>query len=227
MPPKYSPAAPKMTSLISLNPAAEAWTWVDPKAASTATGPAPPSVLAFHQTLPDYAPSPLHTFPTIARDLGLGHVLIKDESRRFGLPSFKILGASWAVHRAVAAHVGAAPETPGSELGMRARSAGVRIVTPTAGNWGRAVARMAKNLGVPATVFVSALMPKATKDAIASEGAEVVSVPGSYDDSLVAATEEARKGTSLLILDVGMDGYEEIPKVRMARQWIAGDLVVY
>lgn len=198
-----------MASVIHLNPVANGWTWTG--ASSTSS----PSVLAFHQTLPDYAPSPLRNFPEIARDLDLGHVLLKDESRRFGLPSFKILGASWAVHRAVASHVGASPETPTSELSSLARGAGVRIVTPTAGNWGRAVARMAGSLGVSATVYVSSLMPTATKNAIASEGAEVVVVPGSYDDSLVAATKAA-KGGSLLILDVGMDGYEEIPKVRRA-----------
>ncbi|KAL2180599.1 tryptophan synthase beta subunit-like PLP-dependent enzyme [Thermothelomyces heterothallicus CBS 202.75] len=69
----------------------------------------PPSsrapALALHRLLPGYAETPLHSLPSVARELGLGHVLLKDESRRFGLPSFKILGASWAVYRAVAEHL--------------------------------------------------------------------------------------------------------------------------
>lgn len=185
-----------MTFRILINPGAKDWTWSDPDPSTLPSSDISP-VLAFHQTLPNYAPSPLRPLPALARSLGLGHVLLKDESRRFSLPSFKILGASWAVHRALAGHSG-----PGG------------IVTCTAGNWGRAVARMAGNLHMPAKVFVSELMPMATRDAIAAEGAEVVAVPGSYDDSLVAARDAAARGDGLLVLDVAMEGYEEIPKVR-------------
>ena len=55
----------------------------------------------FHETLPDYAVTPLVALPTVADTLGLGAVLVKDESLRLGLPAFKMLGASWAVHRAL------------------------------------------------------------------------------------------------------------------------------
>src|SRR3954462_14957745 len=57
----------------------------------------PPPVLAasgFHAALPGYRPTPV-------RVLRPG-VLVKDESDRLGLPAFKILGASWAVERALA-----------------------------------------------------------------------------------------------------------------------------
>ena len=74
-----------------------------------ASGPRPPlspdalSPLAFHRKLPEYSPTPLVPVNAIASRLGLGRVLVKNESSRFGLPSFKLLGASWAIYRALAA----------------------------------------------------------------------------------------------------------------------------
>jgi len=58
-------------------------------------------VLAFHRSLPGYEPTPLHSLPTAARALGVGTLLVKDESRRFGIKAFKALGASWALHTLV------------------------------------------------------------------------------------------------------------------------------
>ena len=91
---------------------------------------------AFHRSLRGYAPTPLVSVPALAAELGVGRVLVKDESLRLGLPAFKVLGASWACHQVLS-------EAPGAML-----------VTATDGNHGRAVARMAANFGVEATVFV-------------------------------------------------------------------------
>src|SRR5690242_13275799 len=63
-------------------------------------------VLAFHQRLPGYAPTPLVDAPTLAAQLGVGRVWVKNESSRLGLPAFKMLGASWATYRALAARLG-------------------------------------------------------------------------------------------------------------------------
>src|SRR5438876_11853633 len=65
--------------------------------------------LAFHRRLPGYAPTPLVDAPGLARTLGVGRVWVKDESLRLGLPSFKILGASWAVYRALVQRMGGEP----------------------------------------------------------------------------------------------------------------------
>ena len=64
---------------------------------------------AFHRRLPGYAPTPLHDAPTLAAPLGLARVTIKDESSRLGLPSFKILGASWATYRLLVSRLGHEP----------------------------------------------------------------------------------------------------------------------
>jgi diaminopropionate ammonia-lyase len=124
-------------------------------------------------------------------------VLVKDESSRLGLPSFKILGASWAAHRALA---------------------GQRTLTcATDGNHGRAVARVARLLGLGAIVFVPAAMVTARRDAIAAEGAEVVEVDGTYDEAVERAAALASADV-LVIQDTGegpvpawvIDGYGTI-----------------
>ena len=50
----------------------------------------------FHRSLPGYEPTPLIDLPDLASELGVGRVVVKDESARLGLPAFKVLGASWA-----------------------------------------------------------------------------------------------------------------------------------
>jgi diaminopropionate ammonia-lyase len=57
--------------------------------------------LRFHRRLPGYEETPLVDAPGLADALGVGKVLVKDESSRLGLPAFKVLGASWAVYRAL------------------------------------------------------------------------------------------------------------------------------
>ncbi|KAI4863275.1 tryptophan synthase beta subunit-like PLP-dependent enzyme [Hypoxylon rubiginosum] len=203
-----------MTQFIHLNPPAREWSRHESGAATDTS-----AVLAFHKTIPDYNETKLHSLPDLAAELGLGHVLLKDESNRFGLPAFKILGASWAVYRAVGSHLGlpaAAAESgddvpPFAEVGARARGAGVRVVTLTEGNCGRAVARMATgHMGVPTRVYVPGFMDEATRDRIRGEGAEVVAVDGSYDDIIPVALREARaEENSILVMDVGVEGCDE------------------
>ena len=75
-------------------------TWYsNPGARRWVSGMAAPRVSAFHQTLPGYAPTPLVDLPSLAAELGVGRMLVKDESARLGLRAFKVLGASWACSR--------------------------------------------------------------------------------------------------------------------------------
>jgi hypothetical protein len=56
------------------------------------------SIKNFHRDcFPEYPSTSLVHLPSLAEDLGVAHVFLKDESSRFGLPAFKILGASWAI----------------------------------------------------------------------------------------------------------------------------------
>jgi diaminopropionate ammonia-lyase len=186
------------------NSSAASWVYDGPKIN--------PEVEPFHRSLPDYAVTLLIPLPDLAKQIGIGHVLLKDESNRLGLPAFKILGASWAVYRAVAARCSLPLTSSMKEVGTAAKQSGIRLVTCTEGNWGRAVSRMAKYLDITAIIFVPDFMDEATQRKIESEGAKVVVVDGNYDFSIKAAREEADKG-GLLVMDVSWEGYETIPEV--------------
>lgn len=172
-----------------------------------------PAPFRFHQTLPGYRPTALRSLPALAARLGLARLHLKDESDRFGLPAYKVLGAAWAACRLLRQRYdlsGASLEA----LGARARADGISLVTATEGNHGRGVARVARWLGIPAEIFLPAGTAASRIQAIAGEGAQVIEVEGSYDDAVAAAARRA-DGTRLLLQDQAWAGYEEIPA------WIA------
>ena len=172
-----------MTSWYSM-PTARDWT----------CPPSPGDAHAFHQSLPGYSPTPLVPVPGLAAELGVGQVLVKDESSRLGLPAFKVLGASWACRQVLQ------------------RRPGATLVTATDGNHGRAVARMAAHFGVGATVFVPVVMLPQTAARIADEGAKVVWVDGGYDDAVRwAAAFAADRPGHALVQDTAWAGYEQVP----------------
>ncbi len=158
------------------------------------------AALDFHRGLDGYAATPLIDLPDLARELGVGRVLAKDESLRLGLPAFKALGASWAVHRALAQHAdGGQSQGP------------VTVVTATDGNHGRAVARFARLLGHRAAIVVPpGVHPDAVR-AIEGEGASVTAIEGSYDDAVATAARLADDVGGVLVQDTAWPGYEEIP----------------
>jgi diaminopropionate ammonia-lyase len=173
--------------------------------------------LALHRRLPGYTPSPLLDAPGLAARLGVGRLWVKDESCRLGLPAFKILGASWAVERALNAHTGGlAPWESLPELRAQVAPLGLTLAAATDGNHGRAVARMAAALGCAAHIFVPAGTAQARIDALNDEGADVTVVDGTYDDA-VARSAELAGPRCLVVSDTSWPGYEDIP-----RQVIAG-----
>jgi diaminopropionate ammonia-lyase len=140
---------------------------------------------ALHRTLPGFAETPLLEVPGIAAELGVGRVFVKDEHLRAGLPAFKILGAAWAVFKAL----GGVDESKGLPgVGVEP---GTTLVSATAGNHGRAVAYLAKLMGVGAHIFVPAGTAAARVAAIRGEGAEVEIVDGDYELAVGLATARA------------------------------------
>jgi diaminopropionate ammonia-lyase len=148
---------------------------------------------AFHERLPGYAVTPLRSAPELARELGVAQVLLKDETERLGLPAFKVLGAAWAAHRALEQSAGDST-----------------LVTASAGNHGRAVARVARLLGTGAHVLVPAGTARSRIAAIRTEGATVEVVEGSYDDAVARAAALA-DSAHVLVQDTAWPGYERIP----------------
>src|SRR5215831_11897270 len=105
---KFSTAAPVGVGRLRLAPLGGGLgrVWFSQRDARGAVlGPPPRAPHDFHRALPGYAPSPLREAPVLAARLGLERVWVKDESSRLGLPAFKILGASWATWRALAARL--------------------------------------------------------------------------------------------------------------------------
>jgi len=166
--------------------------------------------MEFHRSMPNYAVTPLRNLPELAASLGIGAFLLKDESLRLGLPAFKILGASWAIYRVLRGQAAGHPRTLEDLRRFLASRKPRVLVTASEGNHGRAVARMARLLGQPARIFLPRGSAPSRVAAIESEGAEVVSVEGGYDDAVAAAARE-QGSESLVIQDQSFPGYEEIP----------------
>ena len=169
--------------------------------------------LPFHRELPGYAPTPLRELPGLAARCGVSRVWLKDEGARLGLPAFKILGASWAASRMLAARLGE-PALAADLDALRARLGGApALVTATDGNHGRAVARMAALLGLPARVFLPAGAAPARIAAIAGEGALVEEVDGTYDDAVTRAAAVATEVGGLLLQDTSLPGHERVSEL--------------
>ncbi|MFI0822011.1 diaminopropionate ammonia-lyase [Streptomyces sp. NPDC021098] len=171
-----------------------------PGARAWRCAPVAAAVRDFHAALPDYSSTLLTELPSLARELGVGRVFVKDESCRLGLPAFKALGASWAVHRTLAERA-ASHESLGP----------VTLVTATDGNHGRAVARMARLLGQHAHVFVPQGVHPQAVAAIAAQEAKVTEVVGEYDEAVRLAAEAAAAPDAVLVQDTAWPGYERIP----------------
>jgi diaminopropionate ammonia-lyase len=171
-----------------------------------------PDALAFHRKLPGYTPTPLVAASGVAAKLDVRQVWVKDESNRLGLPAYKILGASWAAYRALDERYGPfAPWETLPELAAQLLPRGpLSLVAATDGNHVRAVARMAKWLGVGAHILAPRDMAHARRQAIASEGARVTVVDGSYDEA-VEADARLADDAHLVISDTAWEGRERIP----------------
>ncbi len=186
--------------------------YVNPAARNLLCAPAPAAVVDFHRSMPGYAPTELRECPQLAVELGVGRVFIKEESRRFGLPAFKMVGAAWAIYRALSAGSGE-PDKAWTFAGLADHFAGgLTLVCATDGNHGRAVARAAAMFRLPARVFVPARIGQAAKEGILGEGAELTQVPSPYDDVVLQAAAAAEADpAAMLVQDTAWPGYEQIP----------------
>ncbi|KAF4899205.1 Diaminopropionate ammonia-lyase [Colletotrichum viniferum] len=170
------------------------------------------AVQAFHRQLPSFNRTPLVSLDALARDLGVKAVFLKDESNRLGLPAFKILGASWGTYRAITAHLALPAHTPLDDVAQAAQQNGISLYAATEGNHGRAVAFMARILGISAHIYVPRSVNGDAATLIASEGAHVVVSDCHYDDAVLEAWRTSKSVPGgLLIQDNAFEGYEQIP----------------
>ena len=155
---------------------------------------------AFFAARPELKPTPLRELPALARELRIGTLLAKDESSRFGLNAFKLLGARFTI------------ETLLAEGDIRP---GAMLVCASEGNHGRAVARAARDAGCSSRVYMAHDAAASRVDAIAGEGADVIKVDGSYDDAVRVMEADAQSHGWTIISDTAWPGYERIPRLIM------------
>ncbi|WP_163511970.1 diaminopropionate ammonia-lyase [Fodinicola acaciae] len=173
--------------------------------------PPPETAFQYHRGLPAYRPTALVECPTLATELGVGRVFVKDESSRLGLGSFKVLGASWAVARLLAARTVANASLTVDVLRQAAAEDPFELVTATEGNHGRALAYVGRLLGLPVRVFAPDRVPAAAVAAIAATGAEVSTVAEPYDRVVDRAADYAAFRGRELVQDTAWPGYERVP----------------
>jgi diaminopropionate ammonia-lyase len=145
---------------------------------------------------PGYEPAPLKELPELAGRLAIESLSYKDESTRFGLGSFKALGGAYAAKRALSR---ASITDPGRAT----------LACATDGNHGRSVAFAAKRLGCRCVVFMHEHAPKAKAAAIRALGAQVITTPGTYDDSVVLARQLSRSNGWIPLMDTSEDELDE------------------
>ena len=170
----------------------------------------------FHSTFPQYSVTPLDRLDGMAQYLGLAGLCVKNESFRFGLNAFKVLGGSFAMAKYIAKEMGRdVSEMTYDYLtseAFRKEFGQATFFTATDGNHGRGVAWAANKLGQKAVVHMPKGSSKPRYDNIAKEGAAVTIEEVNYDDCVrMAAAEAAQTEHGVIVQDTAWEGYEKIP----------------
>lgn len=171
--------------------------------------------MQFHKSFPEYKPTPLVSLNSLAKKLGVKGIYIKDESKRFGLNAFKVLGGSYAIAKYIAKYLKEPEEKMSysflTSAETRDKIKGITIVTATDGNHGKGIAWTARQLNLPCKVFVPRNTTEERIQNIRKEGAEVFKTDCDYDDTLHYAVKVAKEINGTVIQDTTFDNYEEIP----------------
>lgn len=169
----------------------------------------------FHESFPEYDKTPLVELDNLAKKVGLKGIYLKDESYRFGLNAFKVLGGSFAMGRHLADTLGEdIKDLPYEKLTsdeIKDRLGDITFVTATDGNHGRGVAWTANRLKQKSVVY----MPKGSSlerlNNIKAEGADASITDLNYDDAVRLAAKYADEHNGLMVQDTAWEGYEKIP----------------
>jgi len=169
----------------------------------------------FHRGFDEYLETPLHNLMNLAKHLGLKDIFVKDESYRFGLNAFKVLGSAYAIGKYLANRLG----HDISEVSLKyLRSKEVKkklgeitFVTATDGNHGRGVAWVANQLGHKSVVYMPRGSSLIRLNNIKKEGGDAYIIDGNYEDAVKLSEEMAKENGWVLIQDTALEGYEAIP----------------
>lgn len=173
-------------------------------------------VLAYHKSFPQYKETPLANLQNLATELGLKGLHVKDESYRFGLNAFKVLGGSYSMGVYLANKMG----LPLDQLTYSALSSkeakeklgDLTFVTATDGNHGRGVAWTANQLGFKSVVYMPHGSAEERLENIRAEGAEASITDMNYDEAVRLANKMGEEKGWIMVQDTAWEGYEEIPR---------------
>lgn len=172
-------------------------------------------VQGFHASFPVYQKTPLAILNNTAGELGLGGIYVKDESYRFGLNAFKVLGGSFAIGNYMAEKLGMdIRELPYDRMisqEIKEKLGELTFVTATDGNHGRGVAWTANQLKQKAVVYMPKGSAKERLDNIRAEGADASITDYNYDEAVRLANSQAEKNGWIMVQDTAWEGYEDIP----------------
>jgi len=176
-----------------------------------------PQVISDIKKWPNYKTTPLHSLENIAQTIGVNKIWYKDESKRFGLGSFKALGGAYAVAKQV---INQLKLNNNIDLSVSELLSGkyktqinqITISCATDGNHGRSVAWGAKLFGCKCIIYIHSLVSLGRERAIAEYGAKVIRINGNYDDSIKIAAADAEKYGYIIVSDTAYPGYMKIPK---------------
>lgn len=173
------------------------------------------AIKRFQQTHPNFTKTPLHQLTHLANHLGINHIFVKDESYRFGLNAFKVLGGIYAIGKYLAQQLGENIENLSfadlTSQETKKKLGDITFITATDGNHGRGVAWAARELGQSAVIYMPKGASRERIQAIEREGATVKVIDGNYDRAVKLAAETAKKNDWVVLQDTSWEGYEEIP----------------
>lgn len=172
-------------------------------------------VRKFHESFPEYKETPLAALDHLSEELGVAKIYVKDESYRFGLNAFKVLGGSYCLGKYIA-------EQLGEEIGglsyeklissrVKEKLGELTFVTATDGNHGRGIAWTASRLGQKSVVYMPKGSSKERLNHIKALGADASITELNYDDAVRLANENAGKFGWIMVQDTAWEGYEKIP----------------
>lgn len=172
-------------------------------------------VIKFHESFDLYKPTPLAKLENTAKVFGVKNFYVKDESYRFGLNAFKVLGGSYAMGKYIANLLGKDIAEMGyKELtsdDVKEELGDVTFITATDGNHGRGVAWTANQLKQKSIVYMPRGSSQERLENIRKEGSDATILDMNYDDCVRKSNDDAEKYGYVVVQDTAWDGYEEIP----------------
>ncbi len=170
-------------------------------------------VMNYHRSFEEYKETPLVKLPALAEEIGVSSIYVKDESKRFDLNAFKVLGGSYGIANCLAEKLGCDVDEITIDMlrtpEMKEKLNDVTFITATDGNHGRGIAWTAKELGCKAVIYMPCDAVQSRVDHIKKLGVEVHKSDMHFDDTARFAFEESKRNGWIMVQDTTFDGYTD------------------